>query len=788
VRTGLQDSKSITSSALPSGNIAALKQLSEWESLAGWNAAILWATLDPTTALETVPILEKVIFEDVVYAPLTSDATRKTAIQENLSDQKTEQDKSKSDLVPISPAMKHAAVNGICMVLSQANAVPFDTKNRLTQLLQRPDISIELRGELYRGLARFIPPTEIPSLARSLEVSDSRTLPPKYLRRAAMDACIIHGLWFYAEPNQFSQRDHSQNQSQEFESSVWPTDIMQVRWDSDSVMRWNFGYWVALVRHPDAEAILIAQLKDADSLVQNKAIEHLGILGTEKALEILQEQTKRPQESARIAAILGLTPWGAHYLAPLKDDSSASVRRTVAEGLSRTASPEAALILRSLINDRSSAVQLTVIQSISQWPDELAIPLLLEAIQEGAYKTRRKSVIALIDRTGSGGSISIEAPKAERIAAVRELVRTEQLPAGFWDQLMQQGLQNTSEVNQSRLAEIQAYFQEVLNQSSTSTEYHHAYQELANISPTEIGVLEKLILETSIEIPNEIYTELLPQLDSNYIALNQLTSSHISDRRKAAQQLLINSQNVSLSPTIVKRLRKLMTHEQDRLVWRIVMSAIAKDNYDATAQLALLAINHNWPDIRILGCEYFGTYGLPEYAVWLLPLLNDKNDSVRLAAINAIGHCHNPIAIAGAFNSSPDQSPGPSLRALMTHSNQRIRFETVAALSRLGDVEGMQEMVRLSTDKLNSTRLDAVREMGDSGQTRFVEPLIKLAWTERNHVTLKEILSSLEKLVPNSEQPANLNPQINHSEQAKIWMNWWQTQHSGPSSRLFTGR
>jgi len=461
VRTGLQDSKSITSSALPSGNIAALKQLSEWESLAGWNAAILWATLDPTTALETVPILEKVIFEDVVYAPLTSDATRKTAIQENLSDQKTEQDKSKSDLVPISPAMKHAAVNGICMVLSQANAVPFDTKNRLTQLLQRPDISIELRGELYRGLARFIPPTEIPSLARSLEVSDSRTLPPKYLRRAAMDACIIHGLWFYAEPNQFSQRDHSQNQSQEFESSVWPTDIMQVRWDSDSVMRWNFGYWVALVRHPDAEAILIAQLKDADSLVQNKAIEHLGILGTEKALEILQEQTKRPQESARIAAILGLTPWGAHYLAPLKDDSSASVRRTVAEGLSRTASPEAALILRSLINDRSSAVQLTVIQSISQWPDELAIPLLLEAIQEGAYKTRRKSVIALIDRTGSGGSISIEAPKAERIAAVRELVRTEQLPAGFWDQLMQQGLQNTSEVNQSRLAEIQAYFQEV---------------------------------------------------------------------------------------------------------------------------------------------------------------------------------------------------------------------------------------------------------------------------------------------------------------------------------------
>lgn len=795
-RTGVPDSKSKTDSEQQSDKVTALKQLSALDSLAGWNSAILWASLEPETARDAIPILEKIIFEDLVYDQFAPQNSAQNSSQSNVKaipgelfqNQLTEAHKPEPELILITPAMKHAAINGICLVLSRADSIPLDTKNRLTQLLQRPDISLKSRGELYRGLARFLPPAEIPSLELALNLNDSKTTLPKSLRRAAMDACLIHGLWFYADQNPYALKDRSQIQPQEFEPSVWPANIMQARWDSDAVMRWNFGFWAALIRHPETEAILTSQLRDADLLVQNKAIEHLGILGTDKALEILQEQAKRPQDSSRISAAIGLVPWGVQYLAPLKDDTSSSVRRTVAEGLSNTASAEVALLLRSFINDRNSEVQLTVIDSVSQWPDALAIPLLLEGIQEGTFKTRRKSIMQLIDRTGSGGSISIEAPKAERIAAIRELVRTEHLPGGLGNQLMEQGIQRNNEVDPSRMAEIQAYFHELINQPQNSTQYHEAYQELAHLSANEVSVLEKLILETSIELPGEIYAKLLPKLDPSYSALNDLASDHISDRRKAAQQLLVNSQNVSLSPIIVKRLRTLMTHEQDRLVWRIVMASVAQDNYEETAQLALLAINHNWPDIRILGCEYLGSHGLPQYAKWLLPLLHDKNRSVQLAAINAIGHCHNPIAIQGLNHSPPGQNPSPSLRSLMTHSNQRIRFQTIAALSRLGDIEGMQEMVRLTSDKLNSNRINAVREMGDSGQTRFVEPLVQLAWTERNQSTLKEIFSSLEKLVPASEQPADLTPQMKQSEQAEIWMNWWQTQHAGPSSRLFTGR
>ncbi|MCA9017236.1 MAG: HEAT repeat domain-containing protein, partial [Planctomycetaceae bacterium] len=507
-----------------SENITRLKQLSTQDSLAGWNAAILWATLSPATAGEIIPILEKIAFDHPTADPLKNKKTPDQQPIDFFSFQdlkKAAQDKAK--LTPLSPAMKHAAINGLSLVLSHADAIPLETKNRLTQSLLRPDLSLKFRSELYCGLARFMSPSKIPTLEQSLEVGDNKSRLPRTLRRTALDACIIHGLWFYADLNQFTVQNPSQTKYHKFQSSAWPANIMQLRWDSDSLMRSSLGYWAAVVRHPEAEGILTSQLRDADIQVQNKAIEHLGLLGTETALELLKEQMKRPQESSRIAAALGLSHWGAQYLAPLSKDESASVRLAVSKGLGQNPSPEAALLLRSLIDDSSTNVQTEVIDSISLWPDELAIPLLLEGIQEGVYKTRRKSIIQLTNRTGTSGSISIEAPRAERIAAVRELVQSAELPGSLWNQLIQSGLQKTGEVNQSRAAEIQAYFQELINQPGESTQYQHAYQELANITPPELTILEKLILETSIEIPNEIYTDLLPDLDSNYAALNQLT-------------------------------------------------------------------------------------------------------------------------------------------------------------------------------------------------------------------------------------------------------------------------
>lgn len=772
--------------------LAGLKQLASQDSLAGWNAAILWATLEPASASQTISTLEKIAFDIPETEKTRKNKTEPPPIELfSLQDlQKQEAAKAKTESKPrtVSAKMKLAAINALSLVLSESDAIPLKTKNRLTDTLQRPDISMETRNELYCGLARFIPPVNIPTLELSLEMGDENQRLPKTLRRSAMNACLVHALWFYADLDQFSTLPTPGSETQQYDSSHWPENMTQVRWDSDAQMRMSFGFWAAVTRHPDREAILFSQLKDADLQVQNKAIEYLAIVGTDTALAELQRLSERPQESTRIAVATGLAPWGAKYLAPLSKDDASAVRLAAAKALGKNPTPEAALLLRTLLDDNSNQVQSEVINSIRQWPDELAIPLLLEGIQEGIYKTRRKCILQLTDRTGMGGSISIEAPRDERIAAVQELVKSQQLPGALWNQLLQTGLRDSGTVNQSRAAEIQAYFQQLINEPRESRTYQLAFQELANLSPDEVKTLEKLILDTAISLPDEIYTSLLPQLDSTYAALNELSSEHIADRRKGAQTLLLKSHNVSLNPVVVRRLRKLMAHEQDRLVWRGVMSSISRDNHDEAAQLALLAINHNWADIRILGCEYLGSFGLPQYAVWLLPLLDDKNESVQLAAINAIGHCHNPIAIHGMNNTNQPGQHSPSLHAKLTHADQRVRFETVAALSRLGHIEGMQELVRLSSDTRNSVRMDAVREMGDSGQTRFVEPLIQMVWTERNPQALKTALESLEKLVPLSEQPPELKTQAQPSARAKIWMNWWQTHHSGTATRLFTGR
>ena len=109
---------------------------------------------------------------------------------------------------------------------------------------------------------------------------------------------------------------------------------MQVRWDSDANMRWNFGYWAALIRHPDAETILTSQLRDADLVVQTKAIEHLGMMGSETALQILKEyggvSDPTPEQRAGIGMVQQQHNKTTSTLTPIK---STSKKQTVMERL-----------------------------------------------------------------------------------------------------------------------------------------------------------------------------------------------------------------------------------------------------------------------------------------------------------------------------------------------------------------------------------------------------------------------------------------------------------------------
>jgi hypothetical protein len=69
--------------------------------------------------------------------------------------------------------------------------------------------------------------------------------------------------------------------------------------------------------------------------------------------------------------------------------------------------------------------------------------------------------------------------------------------------------------------------------------------------------------------------------------------------------------------------------------------------------------------------------------------------------------------------------------------------------------------------------------MGDTGQTRFIEHLVRLGWTERNTVVQRAILAGLDRLVSAGNRPPGLEGLSNPAEKMKFWMNWWEQQHPG---------
>jgi hypothetical protein len=99
----------------------------------------------------------------------------------------------------------------------------------------------------------------------------------------------------------------------------------------------------------------------------------------------------------------------------------------------------------------------------------------------------------------------------------------------------------------------------------------------------------------------------------------------------------------------------------------------------------------------------------------------------------------------------------------------------------------MQELVRLSYHANPDTREQAVKEMGLSGQTRFVAHLVTLGWTERNNQVRRAILESLERLVPEENRPRALGETPAGDAKIKCWVQWLQQRDGAAAKSLSPG-
>jgi HEAT repeat protein len=770
--------------------------LARSDDLAGWNAAILWSQYDPKAAREAAGVLSRLVQQPPRYKPEETLTIRAQSGAKEGPPAAAEKSKSTKDGRSIAPTeistnMRLAATEAWCRVLG---AMQEDAEAALApagRALQGRKLPAKVEDELSRGIARRVRPDRIPGLARALESTDQESPRAIETRRAAADACIIHAVQrrLRGEVSRPDAGGESNLRGDDAESlaggdeddAPWPPAFWRFRNVQDPKLRKRVGELAAVTRHPAAFPVLKSQLNDIDATVVEAAILNMGVLGTDEAVVELAAQAKRGEERRRDLAVRGLACRGPQAIASFATDKSARVRVEVARSVRRRPGATASRVLSDLLADASLEVQTACIRSIRDWPEGLATPLLLEALASSAYRARQAALQQLEDRRGGGLAFPLLAGPQERALRVQQWSRDWNIPDAAVERVNELTRAGSSLLDQARLAD----FRERL-QTTDSMGPNDAIVRIADwaaeLTPQDLPLAERLLDEAEPLQADLLLHHVLPRLSTVYGALAQLENPDAAVRREAASRIGHLGQEASLSPAVCRRLHDLMKTEQDNLVWRMAMLGVYRDGSEGAARLALLAVNHHWPDVRILGCEYVGRHELPEQAVWLLPLFYDANKAVQLAAVTAAGKCHNPIALEG-MPPSANQAALRGLRPLLTESQGQIQSAVVASMARLGDAEAMQELIRLAMDANSTSRLDVVQTMGETGQTRFVEPLIRLAWTEQNHHVRQAALASLQRLVPAVSQPAGLIRAKSTAEAVEIWAGWWEDRQA-PRARI----
>jgi HEAT repeat protein len=781
-----------TATATVDGGMRCLQQLARADNLTGWSAAILLAQHEPTSAIELADRLERLVLDPPFYFVDTgercspkADATATGRSPSSKSSAATGDTKHKpadnSPPVPpratkrIAPATQAAAAEAWCLVLAASAEDPVDGLAPAGRALERVNLSNSVRAELFRGVAAWVPPAHIPRIENALRQGEKKSRAPAEIRQAAIDACLIYAI--NRERKELAGRAVRTLTDAKRRDAQFPSTVLNCRVDPDFYVRRTFIEWLGRARPAGAFDLLKAQAESAEAALRQAALESLARLHTDATRSEIKAQVEKTRDTLRATAVRALASWGIEEIAHYSHDRSQAVRVAVAGELGKLPTLDSAVLLTALVVDNDVDVQLAAVEAIKTWPDDIAFPLLLHAMRDSSAKTRLASFSQLSQRRKVDIDYRFDGPPDQRQAAVNAVAAAVGSSLSYLDQLLRREPRAVSQVDKLRAAEIREHLATLIESPGDSAASTATREWLTGLGPKDLPLVEAFLKQPTKASPEAIYRDVLPRISPIYAALIDLESTDLTVRRRGARTLADRGQAASLSRPILARLQERLYRETDELVWRWAMLAIGSDSTDECAQIANLALHHQSAEVRTMGCEFLARHGQPAYAVWLLDLLDDRDRSVKLAAIRALGNCGNQVAVRGL---KPDKArnASPNLRALLSSSDAGVRFAAAVSLCRLGTPEGTQELVRLSYHSSPDTRAQAAKEMGLSGQTRFVSHLVSLGWTERNSQVRQAILDSLDRLVPEENRPRALGETPSPDAKIKCWVQWLQQRGS----------
>lgn len=765
--------------------------------IVGWNAAILWGQRDPHTAGEAVPILKKLSSETLYYHPETGKEVRapqvvrgqnrevvpkrplnkltnpvgtgekeqndKTAEEKNaplLTFKNPNRKQKQSGPNKVSEKMQAAAMESLCRVLTAQEGDPLESLAPIGALLEKTTLPDLVRIEAYLGISRWAPPVNIPRLNTALRETGTRSTNLTKIRLAAYDACILHAYW-----NTYLQSDAEKRIK--YRSELWPAAIHQAGQSRNSDVQQKYCLWLSLAQPPDALDILERYTHKQTPKTKETAFMALGYLNSGDAVNFLEEYAQSNSALDRIMAMKGLAIYGPQYLLPHIEDEEFKVRIEIVKLLSQQPSQASYEGLVRLIGDSNPQVSRAVTEDLEQWPDELVLPLLVEGMVESRYAaTHQACLLQIQQRTGRDETLVLSARLEERRLQVANWARKQNLPLSRGGNIKLAAASfNPSRSRDIRREEMTRLL-EKLTQSLERGENPDEIvsDELMTFSPQEAMLLEQELQQQSELVQHHLQRKVLPFIHPAYKAKEQLADPIVQLRRKAAHDLRNYATQLSLPDRIVQELRMLMVSEQDHEVWRDIMQAVMRDGTPQNAELARMALGNTWADIRLLGCQYFYQYAQPEYAEFLRPLLTDPDTRVQSLAIQVVGKSRNPALLRAAslqnqgdLNKTDRTAAGQQgLEELLQTTDERLRFEVLVAMMKLGDWRAMNELEVIGTHAEPAQREAVIVAIGESGQSRFQGTLLRLAEREPVPRLQQLILSKMEQLAPLGTQlPTN---------------------------------
>jgi HEAT repeat protein len=550
-----------------------------------------------------------------------------------------------------------------------------------------------------------------------------------------------------------------------------PSRLVDMCTDSDTRVRLAAIRAVAVHRHPRAGEVLDRATRDFDVNVRMAAITALGEMGTHDAKQVLDRLRRDPSEVARAAAVGALAAAGANevVLAAAKDESY-RVRQAVANSLDELKSDAKDLgnayqsLAQKLVRDTSVEVQRSAVASLRAWPLEQAGPALLLAMSEGGYSTRKLAAESLADRWEPAREFYVDGTadnRAKQLAQLRSL--WEQEFGTLEDYALRAAGKRLAAVGVSpaQLKQIESAISQLSDPAVKGRLRAESLEILRGLGPELAATLEDWTHDQLRRLPPEVYESVLSKINPAFGSIEKLTEASATARRTALVQLRKELAEQKLPKAALARLIMLMERETDPLVWQAALGLVASDPREIALRLAYMAVANASSEVRRRACENMRHCPAREHTAVLLPILQDPNVQVAIAAARALG-------AAGI------EDPAPLVPLLGT-PDHRLRLELAIALARSEIEQGIAALERLAREADSDIRRSAAQAMGELENPVFVPTL--LALLDDRHDVQNAALASLARVTGHNIQQGD-ELSVLPDEKCRRWKAWHSQQQS----------